>query len=245
MAADQDARKEDADKHGRGKVQDRVLASLQYGLMSGLFVPGQVVSLRKLAASLGTSPMPVRESLSRLVAANALEELPNRSVRVPRMTATALVELFEVRTMVEGMAARIASGKMTRALLAELAKINTTGRTAHERGDMAEVLRANQKFHFLIYRQAQSDILMPLIESLWLRCGPTMYFSLNSPGLWDTSSHVEILDALTKENPREVEKAMIRDIRKTGDFLIAQAKQHATSGLFADLSSIAIEDLTR
>lgn len=104
---------------------------------------------------------------------------------------------------------------------------------------------ANQKFHFLIYRQAQSDILMPLIESLWLRCGPTMYSSLNSPGLSDTSFHLKILDALAKENPRDVEKAMIRDIRKTGDYLIAQAKQHATSGVFADLSGIAIEDMTR
>lgn len=226
------------DSGGRGKIQDRVLSSLQYGLMSGIFVPGQVFSLRKLAASLGTSPMPVRESLSRLVASNALEELPNRSVRVPRLNAVSLAELFEVRCFVEGMAARIAAPNTTASILAELGKINEKGRLAQQQGDMAEVLRANQEFHFAIYRLTRSDVLLPIIEGLWLRCGPTMYYSLGSPGLWDTSSHVGILDALARRDPAAAEEAMRKDIAKTGDYLVARARSNATSGPLADLPSI-------
>jgi DNA-binding GntR family transcriptional regulator len=222
----------------RGQVQDRVLATLRYGLMSGLFLPGQVVSLRKLAANLGTSPMPVRESLSRLVAAHALEERPNRSVRVPRLSPEGLAELFEVRTLIEGMATRIACEKITPELINELASVNEAVLEAHSRGAMAEVLRANQKFHFLIYRQANSDILMPLIESLWLRCGPTMYFSLNSERLWDTSSHMQILEAMRSADKILAERAMILDISNTGKYLIATAKKLHTTGSFADLSSI-------
>lgn len=224
---------------GRGSVQDRVLASLRYGLMSGLFVPGQVVSLRKLAESLGTSPMPVRESLSRLVAANALEELPNRSARVPRLSAKGLVELFEVRTLIEGMAARIACEHVTEALIDELSGINDALIAAHAKGDMAAVLVHNQKFHFRVYRSANSDILMPLIESLWLRCGPTMFYSFVGPrDLWDTSQHMALLEAFRRRDRQAAQETMVADIRKSGDYLTHEATSRPLSGPMAQLSDV-------
>jgi DNA-binding GntR family transcriptional regulator len=222
----------------RGTIQDRVLATLRNALMSGHFLPGQVVSLRKLANSLGTSPMPVRESLSRLVAAYALEELPNRSVRVPLLTYRGLVELFDVRCLIEGMAARAACAKVDDALIVSLEAINAEIISAHAEHDMTRVLGANQKFHFMIYQAANSDILMPLIESLWLRCGPTMYFSLNSPrNLWDASTHMTIIDAFRRRDGEAAAAAMVVDIRVTGDYLLKQAAA-APTGPFAPLELI-------
>jgi len=223
-------------KSARGNVQDKVLAGLRYGLMSGLFVPGQVFSLRKLAANFGTSAMPVRESLSRLIAANALEELPNRSVQVPRLSTESLEELFELRVRVEGMAAGIAARKMTDDGLRQLEKINQTVKDAHDTGAMGEVLKANQSFHFALYRQTSSSILLPIIEGLWLRSGPTMYFSLSSPGLWDSSSHLDILKALERRDSAAAEEAMARDIMKTGNYLIQQSKEGVRTGPIAELS---------
>lgn len=220
----------------RNTVQDRVLATLRNGLMSGHFLPGQTVSLRKLASTLGTSAMPIRESLSRLVAANALEELPNRSVRVPRLSVQGLVELFDVRCLVEGMAARNACARVDAQLITALETINGEILSAHAQHDMTRVLEANQKFHFTIYQTANSEILMPLIESLWLRCGPTMYFSLVSPrNLWDASIHMQIIDAYKRSDAEAASAAMIRDIRVTGDYLIEQAQAAPTSGPFAPL----------
>ncbi|CAN7598139.1 GntR family transcriptional regulator [Aminobacter aminovorans] len=228
-------------KSARGNVQDKVLSQLRYGLMSGLFVPGQVFSLRKLAAVFGTSAMPVRESLSRLIAANALEELPNRSVRVPRLGARALEELFELRARVEGLAARIATDRIGAAGLQSLRDINQTLKDAHVRGAMGDVLKANRNFHFTLYGLTESSILLPMIEGLWLRSGPTMYFSLNSPGLWDTSTHLEIIYALEKKDPDAAEAAMRRDIMKSGQELIDQAKSGVRTGPIAELSDFGME----
>lgn len=223
-------------KTGRGGVQDNVLASLQYGLMSGLFVPGETVSLRKLATSFGTSPMPVRESLSRLVAASALEELPSRSVRVPRLDAKSLEELFELRVRVEGLAAKIASSAVDAAAMTKLERLNDAVKAAHDNGAMGELLQANQKFHFFLYGLTRSSVLLPIIEGLWLRVGPTMYFSLSTPGLWDSSSHLDILSALREKDADKVEEALARDIMKTGKVLIEQAKQGLRMGPIATLS---------
>src|SRR5262249_24542396 len=70
----------------RGTLQQRVYQALARGRMGGMFTPGEAVSLRTLAARLGTSAMPVREAVGRLIAEGALLMLPNRSVIIPRMS---------------------------------------------------------------------------------------------------------------------------------------------------------------
>src|SRR5579863_5105990 len=70
----------------RDSLHLRVYQELRRALIAGVFLPGQPVTLRQLVKSLGTSIMPVRDAVGRLIAAGALEMLPNRSVIVPLMT---------------------------------------------------------------------------------------------------------------------------------------------------------------
>lgn len=211
-----------ATKLRRGQVQDEVVAKIRHGLMVGAFVPGQVMSLRKLAAHLGTSPMPVREAMSQLVAANVLEALPNRSIRVPRLSAGRLKEVTDVRIAIEGMATKAACAKASPKLVDELDAINRKLIQAISKRAIVHCLSINQEFHFRLYQAARSEVLMPLIEALWLQCGPTMYFSLLSPDMpWDASAHSEILDSLRAGNSRLAERAMARDIRTTAKNLLS------------------------
>lgn len=208
------------DKLRRGQVQDQVLQSIRYGLMVGAFVPGQVLSLRKLATRLGTSPMPVRDALSQLIAANVLEPLPSRSVRVPRLSEARIKELTEVRSSIEGMATRWACLKSSPQLTANLHDTNQTMLRAIKERDIVGCLHANQRFHFELYRAAESEVLMPLIEALWLQCGPTMYLSLLSPDVpWDASAHIDVLEALRAGDGAKAQKAIVRDIRSTARYL--------------------------
>src|SRR5690606_34687563 len=81
----------------RDTLQRRTYETLRQALMAGVFQLGQSVTLRTLAAALGTSPMPVREAVSRLITERALTMLPNRTVIVPRMTRNRCIELFKAR----------------------------------------------------------------------------------------------------------------------------------------------------
>ncbi|OJY41938.1 MAG: GntR family transcriptional regulator [Rhizobiales bacterium 64-17] len=218
-------------KSRRGGVQDQVLRRLRTGLMVGAFVPGQVMSLRKVAASLGTSPMPVREALTYLVTANALEEMPNRSVRVPRLSDSRLAELFQIREMLEGLAAKMACERVTPDLIARLEATNRELINAIAKRDILGCLTTNQKFHFALYQASESETLMPLIESLWLQCGPTMYFSLLSPSMpWDASAHTEILAGLRAGKPSVVQRALARDVRTTAKNLLGGAVERGLNG---------------
>lgn len=200
----------------RGEIQDMALEKISRGLMRGAFVPGQVLSIRNLASALGTSPMPVREALKHLIASNVLEAMASRSARVPRLTEADLRELNAVRISLEGMAATAACANATPELLERLGALNDRLVKAIEDGDIRLCLIANQAFHFTLYGASHSRFLMPLIEALWLRCGPTLYYSLLSPDTpWDASNHVRMLDALRRNRPQDMREAVERDINTT------------------------------
>src|SRR5258707_516888 len=96
----------------RETVQDRVYSVLRDQLMRGGFEPGQKLKIADLASALGTSAMPVREALNRLVAERAIESMPNRSVRVPSLSKESLRDLMEARCAIEGLAVGEAGGEM-------------------------------------------------------------------------------------------------------------------------------------
>lgn len=142
-AIDEGVRRPPAVKRPRGEVQDRVLEKLRSGLMIGVFVPGQTITLRRLAEMLGTSPMPVRKAIHQLTAANALEILPNRSVAVPRMSAERFKDLTRARQAVEGLAAELACANATPALIGELTAINSRLQQAIRRRIILDCLEMN------------------------------------------------------------------------------------------------------
>lgn len=220
----------------RGELQDRVVAQLRRGLMIGAFVPGQTISLRKLAQILGTSPMPVREAINQLTAANVLEMLPNRSVCVPRMTPGRFAELSRVRAALEGMAAEMACRNATPDLIRRLERINAELLRAIQARDILNCLARNQEFHFTLYEAANSEVLLPLIEPLWLQAGPIMYFSLISPDMpWDASAHTGVLAALRSKDPLAARRALERDIRNTASYLLKSSAFRVSTGPLIEL----------
>lgn len=222
-------------KRERGHVHEQVLQYMRRGLMVGAFLPGQVMSLRKVAASLGTSPMPVREVMSRLVAANALEETESGSVKVPRLSIEKLSDLFAVRELLEGSAAELAVKNANAALISELSAVNKALIQAINKRNILDCLSLNQKFHFDLYAASKSEVLLPLIESLWLQFGPTMYMSLLVPSMpWDASAHRVILQELKASNAGGVKRAIVTDIRNTKQALITVKSTHGAELLFAN-----------
>jgi len=208
----------------RNTLQSQVYRQLRRGLMSGLFPPGSILTYRSLAALLGTSAMPVREAVNRLAAERALEVWPNRSVVVPRMTRSRFLEVCELRCMLEGYAAARAAATATDKLIVQLRDLSNAAKRSAAGDDTAATLNRNQEFHFAIYRAADTEILLPMIEMLWLQAGPLLHVSLRaSPMHWNWAAHDEILDAFVRRDAAEARRAMMQDIRNTEQHIISCA----------------------
>lgn len=231
----------DGDRAGpkRGELQDRVARQMQRALMVGQFVPGQRMSIRQLAAQLGTSPMPVREIIGQLTAAGVLEVLPNRSICVARMTEARFSELTQVRLALEGLAASMACASQAPDLAGKLEKINADLLEAIRVRDVLGCLSHNQAFHFTLYAASGAEVLPGMIEALWLRSGPFMYFSLTDPATpWNAERHSEVIGALRAGDPVATRKAIESDIASTAtDLLERRNLFHHTEGPLAEFGN--------
>ncbi|MEA2903054.1 MAG: hypothetical protein QOI12_441 [Alphaproteobacteria bacterium] len=217
---------------GRDTLQLRVYRALARGLKTGMFKPGEAVTLRTLAQRLGTSAMPVREAVGRLIAERALILLPNRSVIVPRMSRARFTELSQARAMLEGMAAEAA--RATPALVRELCGINDAMRRCIALDDFHGALSHNLAFHFVLYQAADRHVILPLIEMLWLQAGPFLALSLTTPGVrWTARHHQQALAALRAGDGAAARRAIEADIEETTAQLLKRAifadESHATA----------------
>ena len=67
----------------RETLNDRVYRELKNSIMAGAFKPGSELTLRSVAEALGTSFMPVRDAMRRLVTERGLEIQPSRTIAIP------------------------------------------------------------------------------------------------------------------------------------------------------------------
>ena len=204
----------------RRTLQDNVYDYLREGLMRGEFSPGGHLTVRGVAAAIGTSIMPVREAFRRLTSEGGLEPLSTGATRVPIFDLPKLQDLHEIRSTVEGMAARRAANRITSAELSALERHNAEIQEACAAGDWASEAKANENFHFCIYRAAQSAELLRIIEHLWLQMGPYLAWTLkNQDRLPERASgpktfrhHKAILLALRRHDAAQAEAAMRADL---------------------------------
>lgn len=211
-AGAQDAPPDPAD----GRTLDtRVYERLREAIMNGSFKPGEVVTLRGLAAMLGTSLMPVRNAVNRLAVEHALITKPNRSIALPRLTPRQFDEVTQIRLALEPLAARLGARNIDADGIERLAAINEQMRRAAP----AEYFRLNQELHFGLYAAAESEMLFNLIRGTWLRIGPLLnHIGVGDIGL-SSVSHDWPIAALRRADPDDVAASIEADIRSAAHML--------------------------
>jgi DNA-binding GntR family transcriptional regulator len=202
-----------------------VYKELKLAVMTGQFEPGRRLKLRELAAALGTSAMPVRDSLKRLVAEQALEQTDAGQVSIPFITRQLFQELMEARALNEGEAAARAALRMPESELSRLNRLAQELNAATHSGDILRYLRLNQSMKFGIYSHCGSSVLIGLIETLWLRAGPFLrHLSRDLEGLIAINYHADALAAIAAGDAEESRRAIMRDILSGMEFLLAHAR---------------------
>jgi len=213
----------------RQTLGERAYAKLADLLISGRLAPGEKLSLRAAADVLGVSIMPVREAVSRLVADKALEVTPNRSVRVPLMSAEQFRDLTKMRIAIEGHAAAEAAQHRTDGDLFSIARAEQAMRTESELAapDLPRAVEFNKSFHFAVYESAQSPILAEIIRGLWLKAGPVINLDLraNPQRLAKGDAirfHADVRAAIMAGDGAAARQGIAADIGSAADFILSR-----------------------
>lgn len=204
-------------------LHEEIYGLLREALMAGDFVPGQVLSTRVLARCFGTSLIPVRDALNRLVSDRAMVTLPNRTFCVPRMMRSRFQELLRIRLCLEPMLAERAAMLASESTIREMARVNVMMQDAVPHNDVRGYLSANQQFHFILYRAADSEATLPFVETLWSQVGPFLngvFTTLGTQGARD--NHTQVLRALRRRDPQETGRAIARDLGDAADVILGR-----------------------
>jgi len=196
------------------KTNQWVYQLLRTNLLCGKIAPGIPLTIRGLAEVLDVSPMPVREALHRLACEGAVEAKSNRRVIVPVMTAEKFNELCELRILLETHAAENAQPYIREQDIANLECIDTSINEAVKQGDIESISLRNQDFHRSLYSANPYQIVVPLIESLWLQLGPFSRIAISKlEKVYIVDRHVEAIEALKRQNSFGLRRAIEADIR--------------------------------
>lgn len=209
------------------KLREGVYFALRDAFTRGAFAPGDVLTLRDLAAQLGVSMTPVREAVRRLVAEGALVDTPNRKLMVPPFDARRAGDLMAARLAMEGLALDQAMDRVTPADLDALQQV--LARVPDAPGHQPDLV-ANHDFHFTLYRVGGSEVLLPIVEALWLQYGAYLNLIINRPAASKIEEHVhhfELMEALRRKDRPAAHAALKADITRSFNFLLPQEKRDA------------------
>lgn len=189
---------------GQGRdAYDRLIAEIR----SGSLKPGDRLTETDLAARLGISRTPVREAIRALEADGLVDHQPRVGARIRRLDYAEITELYEMRAVLEGTAARFAARAAYDSERAELATINEEMRAAP---DADTLYHANRQFHGVLLNAARNRFLLRSVEAVQkslLILGPS---TMEEAGRAQAAlaEHDSILVALNAHDGAAAEAAM-------------------------------------
>lgn len=191
-------------------INNIVRDKLREAILKGVFKPGERLRQQDIARRLGVSRIPVREALQRLEGEGLVKILPYKGATVAEFTMRDVREIFFLRGLLEGAAAKLAAVRMTpeviddlKILLAQMEEL-----IGHDPG-VQTLADINAKFHETIYKQANSPKLYNMIKELWMSFPKSSLLFPRDRAPVSLHEHQEIVDALSTGDAERAE-ALVR-----------------------------------
>jgi DNA-binding GntR family transcriptional regulator len=202
--------------HRHGEAVDVVFETIRQGIISGRFAPGQRLVIRDLAEEIPYSRSTFREAFRRLAAERLVSLVPNRGVAVQRLTPREMADLFEIRELLEGHAARGAAEKIgesdhRKRFMAMWEKVRRG-----DPSDRAAFIEHNQLFHGTIVDLAGNSRLPEMLNGLQIPILMFQWRTILTSQETETSQaeHQTIAKAILESRPDQAEAAMRKHVRR-------------------------------
>jgi DNA-binding GntR family transcriptional regulator len=205
---------------GRPDLSEQVYRQLLSAICEAKLAPGARVTQDELAVSLNVSRQPVHQALRRLKNEGFLVDAGRRGLRVAPLDSASLEQLYQVRAVLDGLAARLAAAsgtRLDRSLIAE-------GRKAARGAQVAAMIEADMQFHQRIYAAAGNPFIAETAGRHWQHIARAMGAILAPESMrasvWD--EHQAILAAINEGDVAKAEMLARRHCDAAGKNLSTQ-----------------------
>lgn len=147
-------------------LRDLVFDYMKEAIITGKLKPGERLMEVQLAERLGVSRTPVREAIRKLELEGLVVMVPRKGAYVADLNAKDLLNVLEVRSSLEGLAASLAAERITDEELEKLKSIVEEFRVKMDEGDLEALIRLDKEFHDLIFAASRNDKLIQIMNNL-------------------------------------------------------------------------------
>ena len=176
--------------------------------------PVQPIEDKALVRDTGGSLTLVRQALDRLAEDGIVEKRRRRWYVTRVATASTMHEIFEVRTTLEGMCARLAAERITAEQIERMEKVHRDFERVLHQGDNVALLAVDKKFHQLLYEASGNRFLARALDEMYALIYRLFYFALDRIGSVraNVEEHHNILEAVKAGDGRTAERLIQQHI---------------------------------
>lgn len=202
---------------------DKAVAAIRAGIRDGTYAPGQRLIEADVTEAVGISRGPLREAMWRLAGEGLVRIEPNRGVVVRKLTRDETRHLFQLREVLEGLAARLAAERVAVGDNRErFQKVAKAGDKCARGNDLTGYIEANEAFHAQIVAMSGNEMLSTLLNQLRVPLFRLQFKRLISSreAMKDSSlQHDAVVEAILAGQAAQAERAMRRHINESGQRL--------------------------
>ncbi len=195
-------------KDSEGSLGGRIFLQLQNDIINGKYKEGDSLIETKLSEELGVSRTPIREAIRQLELEGLVQSIPNKGAIVKGITVQDIEDIYTIRMMIEGLAARWAAEKITDSELEQLKEIIEFEEFYTAKNDAVHLQQFDSRFHDIIFSASKSKPLMHTLSTFHHYVQTARIASLASPGRAQKAleEHRAILQAIAEHDPEKAEK---------------------------------------
>lgn len=206
-------------------VKENVYRALRNQLTHGDLRPNQRIVEKDLTEQLGVSRTPVREALGRLATEGLLVATP-RGYRVPTFTTQDIINLSEIRLLLEPQAARQAAANASDIGLKEMRSAVSEELAAHARADVTGFLNAHMHFRTAWMQRVSNPLLLETLAKTMHSLHLIRRWTMSDPVMRDVmiEAHRALLKAVERRDPARARALQAKNIRRFKFHLLKKMK---------------------
>jgi DNA-binding GntR family transcriptional regulator len=203
----------------------RVSEELREAILSGEFGPGERLRTATLATRFGSSRTPVREALVQLEGEGLVDIEPRRGAIVRSFASADLIDLYEIRALLEPAAAARAALRASAAQIERLAEIValSDARGGRSAAAIDDQIAWNEEFHAIVIEAAGSPRLSSALRATAgiPRSFRMAFWHDEAHRGFSQTCHRELVSALVEHSSERAEAVMRMHILRAKDALVA------------------------
>lgn len=199
-------------------LDQRAYSVIKKMIVERTIVPGEKISQEKLANELGISRTPVVNALKYLEKEKLIEAKPRRGFYIRVFTIREMVSIFELREVLEGLAARRAAANIDDFQIEKLKRFFEPFKQTSRITDLKSYAREDRQFHNFVTDLGAKEFLKSILQTYNIIS--FSYQVVSSEGLIRSPDetiheHLAIISAICKKNSEEAEKLMRQHFKQS------------------------------